>query len=152
MDSKHRCLEAALPEHADLILEPPAGASWRIDVDAIRRALKIVTFRSSATRPFLPAFETARRTSGSLPDLGLHLDIGYANLAGARELHDSILKAYGQRFRRVHLHDNKAVSVDIHLRLGANGYDGTITLEVFTPDREYLRMSRDMLRGAWDEN
>lgn len=55
---------------------------------------------------------------------------------------DSILKAYGQRFRHIHLHDNRAGSVDIHLRLGANGYDGTIRLKVFTPDREYLRRSR----------
>ena len=30
------------------------------------------------------------------------------------------------------------------------GYDGTITLEVFTPDREYLRYSRDALRRIWD--
>jgi sugar phosphate isomerase/epimerase len=29
------------------------------------------------------------------------------------------------------------------------GYDGTITLEVFSPDREYLRYSRDLLTRLW---
>jgi hypothetical protein len=31
------------------------------------------------------------------------------------------------------------------------GYDGTITLEVFTPDKHYLGYSRDVLRRTWDE-
>ena len=35
--------------------------------------------------------------------------------------------------------------------LQASGYDGTITLEVFTPDRHHLEYSRDVLRRVWDE-
>jgi sugar phosphate isomerase/epimerase len=31
------------------------------------------------------------------------------------------------------------------------GYDGTITLEVFTEDANYVRYSRDVLRRIWDE-
>ena len=67
--------------------------------------------------------------------------------------------------RHVHLHDNKGGSADLHLPLGAgnidlprmvralkrSGYDGTITLEVFTPDKHYLSYSRDKLRRIWDE-
>ena len=34
--------------------------------------------------------------------------------------------------------------------LQATGYDGTITLEVFTPDRHHLAYSRDVLRQIWD--
>jgi sugar phosphate isomerase/epimerase len=34
--------------------------------------------------------------------------------------------------------------------LKANGFDGTITLEVFSPDRHYLEYSRDLLRRMWD--
>jgi hypothetical protein len=30
------------------------------------------------------------------------------------------------------------------------GYDGTITLEVFSEERQYLAPSRDMLRRLWD--
>jgi sugar phosphate isomerase/epimerase len=101
-----------------------------------------------------------------LPDLGLHLDIGHANLLVPFNMTEPILKTYGSRLRHVHLHDNKGGGADLHLPLGTGnvdvngavralrnaGYDGTITLEVFTPDREYLRLSRDLLRRAWDQN
>jgi sugar phosphate isomerase/epimerase len=72
---------------------------------------------------------------------------------------------YGSRLRHVHLHDNKGGNADLHLPLGsgtietrhyvrsllASGYDATITLEVFTPDRQHLAYSRDVLRTLWDE-
>jgi sugar phosphate isomerase/epimerase len=100
-----------------------------------------------------------------LPDLGLHLDIGHANLQVPFNTTEEILTAYGSRLRHVHLHDNKGGFADLHLPLGSGtvdlpaairalkrcGYDGTITLEVFTPDRQYLTYSRDLLRRVWDE-
>ena len=100
-----------------------------------------------------------------LPELGLHLDIGHANLNVPHNTTGEILNAYGTRLRHVHLHDNKGGYADLHLPLGAGtvdfptairtlkkcGYDGTITLEVFTPDRHYLAYSRDLLRRLWDE-
>ena len=78
---------------------------------------------------------------------------------------EQILTAYGTRLRHVHLHDNRGGNADLHLPLGAGnvdvrkgiealkrcGYDGTITLEVFTPDRHFLAYSRDVLRQIWDE-
>jgi sugar phosphate isomerase/epimerase len=36
-------------------------------------------------------------------------------------------------------------------KLKATGYDGTITLEVFAPQKEYLLVSRDLLRRWWAE-
>jgi sugar phosphate isomerase/epimerase len=100
-----------------------------------------------------------------LPELGLHLDFGHANLRVHRNTADDILRAYGDRLRHVHLHDNRGGDDDLHLPLGtgnvdvrrvvrglkAAGYDGTITLEVFTPDRQHLAYSRDVLRKAWDD-
>jgi sugar phosphate isomerase/epimerase len=100
-----------------------------------------------------------------LPEVGLHLDIGHANLLTPYNMTDAILAQYGSRLRHVHLHDNKGGGADLHLPLGSGtvdyraavralqacGYDGTITLEVFTPDRQYLRYSRDVLQRAWDE-
>jgi sugar phosphate isomerase/epimerase len=100
-----------------------------------------------------------------IPELGLHLDIGHANLKVARNTTDEILRAYGSRLRHVHLHDNKGGDADLHLPLGsgnlnlhhqiqllrAAGYDGTITLEVFSEDKNYLTYSRDVLRKLWDE-
>jgi sugar phosphate isomerase/epimerase len=102
---------------------------------------------------------------GPIPELGLHLDIGHANLQNPHNATGEILEAWGARLRHVHLHDNKGGHADLHLPLGGGtldvksalkavrkcGYDGTITLEVFTPDRHYLRYSRDMLRRLWHE-
>jgi sugar phosphate isomerase/epimerase len=100
-----------------------------------------------------------------LPELALHLDFAHANLLVSYNTSDEILARFGRRLRHVHLHDNKGGHEDMHAPLGVGnvdvrhtvealkrcGYDGTITLEVFTPDRHYLAYSRDVLRRAWDE-
>jgi sugar phosphate isomerase/epimerase len=100
-----------------------------------------------------------------LPELGLHLDIGHANLMVIQSTVDQLLAAYGTRLRHVHLHDNKGGGADLHLPLGTGsvdvresiralqgvGYDGTITLEVFAPDRHHLAYSRDLLQRLWSE-
>ncbi len=99
-----------------------------------------------------------------IPELGLHLDIGHTNLMVQHNTTASILERYGNRLRHAHLHDNRGTD-DLHLPLGAGtldleecvrslkaaGYDGTITLEVFTPDKELLRFSAEKLRRVWDE-
>jgi sugar phosphate isomerase/epimerase len=99
-----------------------------------------------------------------MPALGLHLDIGHANLQVPQNTTLEILERYGPRLRHVHLHDNKGGHADLHLPLGTGsvnvrdsiralvecGYDGTITLEVFTPDKRHLEYSRDLLREMWD--
>jgi sugar phosphate isomerase/epimerase len=100
-----------------------------------------------------------------LPGLGLHLDIGHANLLVVQSTVDELLAAYGKRLRHVHLHDNKGGAADLHLPLGtgtvdvrravralkSQGYDGTITLEVFAPDRHHLSYSRELLQRIWAE-
>jgi len=100
-----------------------------------------------------------------LPELGLHLDIGHANLQVPYNTTEEILGAHGKRLRHVHLHDNRGGHADLHLPLGTGTvdlrrsiqalhkcrYDGTITLEVFTPDRHHLFYSRDLLRRLWNE-
>lgn len=99
-----------------------------------------------------------------LPELGLHLDIGHANLLVAHNMTEAILDTYGSRLRHVHLHDNKGGSADLHLPLGTGNvdvaaavralkacrYDGTITLEVFAPDRNLFDYSRQVLANAWN--
>src|SRR5205085_12186122 len=100
-----------------------------------------------------------------LPELGLHLDLGHANLHVDHNTAAPILAAFGNRLRHVHLHDNKGGDADLHLPLGSGtldvrnalralrrcGYDDTITLEVFTPDKHFLEYSRDRLRRMWAE-
>lgn len=101
----------------------------------------------------------------AIPELGLHLDIGHANLMVDRNTTPEILQRWGSRLRHVHLHDNKGGHADLHMPLGSGtvdytgaveelqkiGYDGTITLEVFTPDRHFFEYSRDRLRTSWEQ-
>lgn len=230
-------------EFIDLTLEPPCGATWRIDPKAIRRVLEDrgmgVVGHTAFYLPIASAFESLRCAAvdelkrcldafaeiGSkwmnvhpdprapfherafvihrnveslrelidhgrpmgvgvmlenipngfntaanigqvldpLPDLGLHLDIGHANLHIPNNTTGEMLKAYGDRVRHVHLHDNNGADADLHLPLGAghmdvdkevgllkaSGYDDTITLEVFAEDKTYLIYSIEVLRRAW---
>jgi sugar phosphate isomerase/epimerase len=100
-----------------------------------------------------------------LPEIGLHIDIGHANLMTFHNTTGPLCARYGDRLKHAHLHDNKGGHADLHLPLGSGtldvlgslralkeaGYDGTITLEVFTEDANYVRYSRDVLRRIWDE-
>jgi sugar phosphate isomerase/epimerase len=99
-----------------------------------------------------------------MPAVGLHLDFGHANLSVPHNTAAEILTVFGNRLRHVHLHDNRGGEQDLHLPLGAGnidmeevvrslkrcGYDGPITLEVFTPDRHYLAYSAQRLRELWN--
>ena len=100
----------------------------------------------------------------AVPQAGLHLDIGHCNLAVARSTAGELIERFARRLAHVHLHDNRGGHADLHLALGmgdidapahvrelrAAGYDGAITLEVFSRDRHYLGYSRDTLRRLWD--
>jgi sugar phosphate isomerase/epimerase len=100
-----------------------------------------------------------------VPQLGLHLDIGHCNLEVTSNTATDIIRAYGGRIHHVHLHDNKGGHADLHLPLGAGnlelepplralqswGYDGTITLEVFTEDHQFLCYSREVLERTWQK-
>jgi sugar phosphate isomerase/epimerase len=93
--------------------------------------------------------------------LGFHLDVGHANI-GKNKL-EGMLKAFASRMPHVHLSDNRGRSDD-HMPPGAGriewptairlikqaGYDDTITLEVFTPDRDYVLLSAKKVREWWD--
>jgi sugar phosphate isomerase/epimerase len=100
----------------------------------------------------------------ALPDVGLHLDIGHANIRAPKSHTTGLLQRYGERLAHVHLSDNKGRGDD-HLAIGAgsidwkrelralkaSGYDGTITLEVFYGDSDLLAYSRDKVRRLWNE-
>lgn len=95
--------------------------------------------------------------------LGFHLDVGHAHVGGIKL--EAILAAFGTRLAHVHLSDNRGRSDD-HLPLGVGtidwprairllkqgGYDDTITLEVFSADRDYLLLSAQKVRQWWDDD
>jgi len=88
------------------------------------------------------------------------LDAGHMNLSGAPL--SKMLDAAGSRLAHIHLHDNFG-DHDKHLPLGVgtfdypsfiselkrSGYDETITLEVFSRDRDYLLLSKKKLESLF---
>jgi len=173
-----RCLEAFAELGAKWMnLHPDRQAPLHDRKFVIDRNLQTLRDLLEVARPLgiglmlenLPgSFNTVKQLAellDPLPELGLHLDIGHANLLVEYNTADSLLATFGPRLRHVHLHDNKGGTTDLHLPLGTGtvdtehyvrslqscGYDETITLEVFTPDRHHLAYSRDLLRELWDK-
>lgn len=98
------------------------------------------------------------------PNLSMTLDIGHAFLAGGLNNILEFIRILGNRIRHVHANDNFGRE-DNHLPVGAgfidfhrvlkelrsSGYDDTMTVEVFSRDRDYLTMSREKLKHLWEE-
>lgn len=122
----------------------------------VRVMLENVPGRFNSVAQLAPIFD-------SLPEAGLHLDIGHSNLAVTQNTAAELIHRFRSRLAHVHLHDNRGGHADLHLALGmgdldveghvrllrASGYDATITLEVFSRDRHFLAYSRDRLREFW---
>lgn len=102
----------------------------------------------------------------AIPSLGFHLDSGHTHVEGGADMFEKYLESLGGRLMHVHLSENDG-SRDQHLPLGAvprveidwsariarlkaSGYNRTISLEVFAPERAYLLQSRDLLRKWWE--
>jgi len=93
------------------------------------------------------------------PNLKMTLDTGHANISGKgnKRILDFI-RRFGDRIGHIHASDNFGKE-DNHLPIGAGvidfrkvmkalrdiGYDDTITLEVFSRDKDYARISREKL-------
>lgn len=98
------------------------------------------------------------------PSLGITLDVGHAFIGGGLQRIQEFLSTYPDRILHLHLSDNWGERDD-HLPIGAGklpfpevaaalhecGYKGWATLEVFSPDRDYLRISRRKLQRMWRE-
>ncbi len=99
----------------------------------------------------------------SFPELRLALDVGHANLGGDRNTAIEFVRRYGPRLGHIHANDNFGKE-DNHLPIGAGlidferiikalkkaAYDDTLTLEVFSKDRDYLRISREKIKKMWE--
>lgn len=126
--------------------------------------MRVAIENSPANRDEVSIFREIFR---QVPDARLLLDVGHTHLGAAGNragdfLDDPVL---GSRLAHVHVSDNNGVG-DLHLPPGSvrNGmdwqetvrmvrnhpYDGRITLEVFSPDPEYLLLSRKKLIQWWE--
>jgi sugar phosphate isomerase/epimerase len=134
--------------------------------DAAQRSIRLMV--ENLDRMFSEV-EEMRVVLDEVGALGFHLDVGHANLRlGARERNRTaaLVEAFGDRLAHVHVSDNRGGTEDLHLPLGAGtidwraairvlkeaGYDGTVTLEVFSREREHLRVSRRLWLEWWSES
>jgi len=91
----------------------------------------------------------------SVPGLFLHIDLGHANLFGRKP--EEFITKFHEKLKHVHLHDNLK-NFDLHLPMGCGNidwentvkclkkyYDGTITVEVFSTDRDYALLTKEKL-------
>ncbi len=99
----------------------------------------------------------------SFPEIRLALDIGHANLGGGKNKSSEFIHQYGYRIGHIHANDNFGKE-DNHLPIGAGiidfekilrelndaQYDETLTLEVFSKDREYLKISKEKIKRIWE--
>ncbi len=94
-----------------------------------------------------------------VPDLYLHIDIGHANLFGRKP--EQFIKKFHKKLKHIHLHDNNGEK-DLHIPMGTGNidwenlikilkkyYNGTITLEIFSRDKDYVLLSRNKLKKLW---
>ena len=104
--------------------------------------------------------ENVSAVLSQVPELLFHLDIGHASLFGRKP--EQFIKEFHQKLKHVHLNDNDRMR-DLHLPMGAGSidwrrtikvlkkyYNGTITLEVFSRDRDYALLSREKLIDLWN--
>jgi sugar phosphate isomerase/epimerase len=95
--------------------------------------------------------------------LMMTLDLGHANIRAPKGQTAAFVKVAHGRIGHVHIGDNNGQE-DEHLPVGAgqvdvtrglaaikaSGYDGTMTLEVFSPNRDYLAMSLKKVMPIWE--
>ncbi len=95
------------------------------------------------------------------PALEMTLDLAHGHIGDEEDARNAtFIGRFADRIAHIHVSDNDGTR-DQHLPLGAgtldlrmliplvisNGYQGAFTLEVFSPDRDYLVMSREKLAG-----
>ena len=149
---------------------PQAGQ--QVTVEVLERLLKEATERGIALcleNMFPRAGQMYRPEEfveilNLLPGLMMTLDLAHANIKAPPNRVKAMLDAGGDRIQHVHVSDNNGADDD-HLPVGVGraglanglamlkkaGYDLTITLEVFSPDRDYLRQSLDKIRLIWKD-
>jgi sugar phosphate isomerase/epimerase len=132
------------------------GVAWQ--VESLRRIIEAAAPLSLKImyEPLTSEWDGVRyvqQVFDAVPDLLCHLDIGHCNLAGRTP--GDVIRALADRLYHLHVHDNDGLR-DLHLPPGTGaidwqatfqaiksiGYDRTLTLEVFSEDRDYVLLAK----------
>jgi sugar phosphate isomerase/epimerase len=98
------------------------------------------------------------------PELHIALDVGHAHIRGGADCALDFLRRFPERIGHLHVSDNGGKGDD-HLPLGVGTLrirpivaelkrmrsEAWVTFEIFSPDREYLRISREKYIRIWEE-
>ncbi len=123
------------------------------------RGVKIV-LENAADRGEITRFDDFKYIVSRVKEIGVHIDVGHAFINGGMDSVEKFITSFKGRVSHFHMHDNHGAE-DEHLPVGAGvidwsvvtgllkkiKYDRTITLEVFTQDESYVRISADKLRA-----
>jgi sugar phosphate isomerase/epimerase len=142
----------ARPIYKDLIKE--------LLKEAKKQDIKLMFENGNNTKDHVRLIDALMR---DFPALGLHIDVGHANLHVKKNMAFRYLKKYGKRVMHFHFSDNRGKG-DNHKQLGAGnvpwakvieaikkaGYDGTITCETFRSGKKGTIRSMKKLRKMWE--
>jgi len=140
-----------------------ANINFLKQVNKLCKSRGITLMLENYIKPF-DSPEIFARILKEVHGLKVHLDVGHANINQDKNLTEAFFRKFGNKIVHLHFSDNKGMHDD-HIPLGCGyiewervvktikkfGFNGTITLEVFTPDRDYLLLSREKLRNWLNE-
>ncbi len=136
----------------------------RFQVESLKKIVDVA--KKYSLRIMLESIDTCQDDIKSVseilkrvPGLYIHIDIGHVNLFKRKP--EEFIKKFHKKLKHIHLHDNDGIK-DLHIPMGTGiidwenlikilkkYYDGTITLEIFSRDRDYALLSRDKLKKLW---
>ncbi len=103
--------------------------------------------------------ENVKKILKAVQNLAFHADIGHCNLHNRKPI--EYIKHFKNKLEHIHLHDNNGWA-DLHLPMGTGNidwdplikflksfYDKTITLEIFSLDKDYILLSLNKLKNKW---
>lgn len=146
------------------MFSPEEGINFQIDTlnKLVREAenYNIEIMYEPIITPYDSVDNVAKILDG-VPGLLLHIDTGHSNVFGRKP--EDFIERFHEKLVHIHLNDNDG-NADLHLPMGCGNinwkktlkvlkkyYDGTITLEVFSRDKDYVLLSKEKLRKLWDE-
>jgi sugar phosphate isomerase/epimerase len=138
-----------------------ANIQFLKQVNRLCKSKKITLMLENYVNPF-DNTEVFSRILKEIPDLKIHLDVGHCNIDQEKNLTESFFNKFGNKIIHLHFSDNKGKKDD-HLPLGCGNiewekiikiikkfkFNKTITLEIFSHDRDYLLLSRKKLKSWW---
>ena len=148
-------MPASVQERAMAVARTIDTLKW-LGKEAEERGLALLVENFNASSFSIKDFKLLLSETGG----SMTFDVGHAFTSDGEGM-VNYLAQFKKKIAHVHLHDNNRRE-DLHLPLGAGKigvekvvrelksfYDGTITLEVHSADREYLKISRDKLEIMW---